>query len=65
MKNDTVSGSDIITDEVDVDDIEDMESLTLAEDTLTYIAVTDTCIAFGIFFLIGLILAKTTWGRFK
>lgn len=45
----------------------DTESLELSEvmPLLDYIGVTNTCIAFGIFFLVGLLLAKITWGRLK
>ena len=56
--------ADTAVEEADIA-VEDMESLTLAEDTLTYIAVTNTCIAFGVFLLVGLILVKIAWGRFK
>lgn len=59
----TVSGSDIIMDEVDTDTITVLENVVLSDDTLSYIAETDVCIAFGIFFLIGLLLARMTWGR--
>lgn len=60
------AGADTVSvDELDTDMTEDMESLTLSEDTLSYIAATNTCIAFGVFLLVGLILAKMAWGRFN
>lgn len=41
------------------------ESLILSTEAFDHIAVTDTCIAFGVFFLVGLLLARMTWGRLR
>lgn len=59
---DTVS-----VDEADIDLMEGMESMVLSEDTypLDYLAATDTCLAFGVFFLAGLLLARMAWGHLK
>ncbi len=52
---DTYAGETVGTETVLVDNSE----------LLDYIAATDTCLSFGLFFSIGLLLARITWGRLR
>lgn len=56
------------TDEEETDGNTLGEGLVLSDEltcSVDHIAATNTCLSFGVFFLIGLLLARMAWGRLK